>query len=52
MNNTLVVEVYKTFEYLANVDGNEILGELSKSFAYIVQGSIFAESTKGSTESG
>lgn len=47
MNNTLVMEVYKTFEYLTNVNGNEILGELSKSFAYVVQGPIFAESTKG-----
>ena len=36
MNNTLIMEVYKPFEYLTYVNGNEILGELSESFAYIV----------------
>ena len=36
VNNTLIMEVYKAFEYLTNVNGDEILGKLSKSFAYIV----------------
>jgi hypothetical protein len=36
MNDTLIMEVYKAFEYLANVNSDETLGELSKSFAYVV----------------
>jgi len=36
MNNTLIMEVYKAFQHLTNVNSDEILGELSKSFAYIV----------------
>lgn len=48
MYDTLIVQVHKAFEYLTNVNSNEILGELSKTFAYVVQGSVFAESTKGS----
>ena len=36
VNDTLVVEVSKTLEYLTDVNSNESLRELSKSFANVV----------------
>lgn len=46
MYDALIMEVYKAFEYLTNVNSDEILGKLSKALAYVVQGSIFTESAK------
>lgn len=52
MYDTLVMEVYEAFEDLPDVYTHEILGELAKTLAYVVQRSIFAESAKGSIKSG
>ena len=43
VNDTLVVEVHETFENLRDVHCNKRFGELSETFAYVMQRAVLAE---------
>jgi len=44
VDNALVVQVHETLEDLRDIDSDEVLGELSESFANVVQRTVLAES--------
>jgi hypothetical protein len=50
VDDTLVMEVYKTIENLRYVDGDQVFWELSESLADVVQRAVLAESSEGRSE--
>ena len=46
VNDTLIVQVYQSFQDLRNIDRYEVFWKLSKAFADVVEGAVFTESNR------